>query len=95
VLPGEAIATFGDALNRLSAQATYLYADQGRYWYGVQPSVAQVARTRAERLLTEAHDDVHAEIVRRLREDATEANSAACMWRPPQAATCRTNRRSA
>jgi predicted AAA+ superfamily ATPase len=69
VLPGEAIATFGDALNRLSARATYLYADQGRYWYGVQPSVAQVARTRAERLLTEARDDIHAEIVRRLRED--------------------------
>jgi uncharacterized protein len=69
VLPGEAIATFGDALNRLSARATYLYADQGRYWYGVQPSVAQVARTRAERLLTEARDDVHAEILRRLREE--------------------------
>jgi predicted AAA+ superfamily ATPase len=69
VLPGEAIATFGDALNRLSARATYLYADQGRYWYGVQPSVAQVARTRAERLLTEARDDIHAEIVRRLREE--------------------------
>ncbi len=69
VLPGEAIATFGDALNRLSARATYLYADQGRYWYGVQPSVAQVARTRAERLLTEARDDVHTEIIRRLREE--------------------------
>jgi predicted AAA+ superfamily ATPase len=69
VLPGEAIATFGDALNRLSARATYLYADQGRYWYGVQPSVAQVARTRAERLLAEAQDDVHAEILRRLREE--------------------------
>jgi predicted AAA+ superfamily ATPase len=70
VLPGDTIATFGDALNRLSSRATYLYADAGRYWYGIQPSVSQVARSRGERLLNEARVDIHAEIVRRLREDA-------------------------
>lgn len=66
-LPGESIATFGDALSRLSGRATFLYTDGGRYWYGVQPSVARVARDRAERYLTQARDEVHDEIIRRLR----------------------------
>jgi hypothetical protein len=51
-LPGETIATFGDALSRLSGRATFLYTSGGRYWYGVQPSVARIARDRAERYLT-------------------------------------------
>jgi predicted AAA+ superfamily ATPase len=66
-LPGESIATFGDALSRLSGRATFLYTDGGRYWYGVQPSVARVARDRAERYLTQARDEIHDEIIRRLR----------------------------
>lgn len=73
VLPGEQIATFGDALNRLSARSTYLYSEGGRYWFGVQPSVARVARDRADRYLSEALDDVHAEIVRRIREAGRDA----------------------
>jgi predicted AAA+ superfamily ATPase len=68
VLPGETIATFGDALSRLSGRATFLYASGGRYWYGVQPSVARIARDRAERYLTQARDEVHEEISRRLRD---------------------------
>ena len=67
-LPGETIATFGDALNRLSGRATFLYASGGRYWYGVQPSVARIARDRAERYLTQARDEVHDELSRRLRD---------------------------
>jgi hypothetical protein len=72
VLPGEQIATFGDALNRLSARSTFLYSEAGRYWFGVQPSVARVARDRAERYLSEAIDEVHAEIMRRVRDDARD-----------------------
>lgn len=67
VLPGESVAVFGDALSRLSGRATYLYADQGRYWYGTKPSVTRVARDRTERLLTTGRDEVTAEIVRRLQ----------------------------
>ena len=33
VQPGEAVATFGDALRRLTDRATYLYVDGKRYWY--------------------------------------------------------------
>jgi hypothetical protein len=67
-LPGETIATFGDALSRLSGRATFLYTSGGRYWYGVQPSVARIARDRAERYLAQARDEVHEEISRRLRD---------------------------
>jgi len=64
VQPKETIATFGDALNRLRQKATYLYADQNRYWYHTQASVAREAQDRAERF---APEDVHQEIVSRLR----------------------------
>ena len=37
--PGESVATYGDALRRLSDQATYLYQNERRYWYDTQPSV--------------------------------------------------------
>jgi hypothetical protein len=68
-LPGESVATFGDVLKRLTDRATYLYVDGARHWYGVQPSVARLARDRAERLRLESLDSVHAEIVRWLRTE--------------------------
>src|SRR5208283_3876764 len=37
VQPGESVATFGDALRRLTDKATYLYVDGKRYWYSTQP----------------------------------------------------------
>ena len=64
VQPGEAPATFGDALRKLAGQATYLYENSGRYWYATQPSVNQLARDRAEQ---QADDRVHMEIERRLK----------------------------
>lgn len=66
-MPGETLAAFGDALSRMPGQMTYFYADAGRYWYAVQPTVGRLARERAEQLLNEARDEIHAEIVRRLR----------------------------
>jgi predicted AAA+ superfamily ATPase len=50
-LPGETVAIYADALNRLADRATYFYVGSGRYWYGTQPGVARLARDRAERLL--------------------------------------------
>ena len=64
VQPGEAPATFGDSLRRLSDVATYLYADNGRYWYSRQPSVASTANDRAS---TYPAEDVDEEIRGRLR----------------------------
>lgn len=72
VLPGEAIATFGDALARLSGRATYLYADAGRYWFALSPSVARLARDRAERLLAEGADDIAAYIAALLAEEGKQ-----------------------
>jgi len=64
VQPGESVAVFGDALRRLTDNATHLYVDGHRYWFSTQPSVARVAQDRAARYDAEA---VRAEIVRRLR----------------------------
>src|SRR5205807_614111 len=65
VQPGESVATFGDALRRLTDQATFLYVDNGRYWYSLQPSVARLAQDRADQ---QTEDAVFTEIRRRLRE---------------------------
>ena len=43
VQPGETVATFGDALRRLTDAATYLYVDGKRYWYSTVPTVARLA----------------------------------------------------
>jgi hypothetical protein len=67
VQPGETSGTFGDALRKLSDQATYLYVDGSRYWYATQPSVNRLAEERAERYHPE---DVTEEIRRRLVEEA-------------------------
>ena len=67
VQPGETSSTFGDALRKLSDQATYLYVDGNRYWYSTQPSVNRMAEERAERYHFE---DAAAEIAARLRVEA-------------------------
>jgi predicted AAA+ superfamily ATPase len=66
-LPGETVATFGDALTRLADRATYFYAGNGRYWYGTQPGVARLARDRAERLLVGDRHDVLSAVAARLK----------------------------
>ena len=67
VQPGEAVATFGDALRRLTDSATYLYVDGKRYWYSTQPTVTRLADDRAGQL---SDDQVGDEIIKRLREEA-------------------------
>jgi predicted AAA+ superfamily ATPase len=37
VQPGEAVATFGDALRRVSDRAKYIHQDQNRYWISTKP----------------------------------------------------------
>jgi predicted AAA+ superfamily ATPase len=67
VQPGETVATFGDALRRLTDSATYLYVDGKRYWYSTQPTVTRLADDRAGQL---TEDQVSEEIIRRLRQEA-------------------------
>jgi predicted AAA+ superfamily ATPase len=71
-LPGESVATYGDALNRLTDRSSYLYIEGARYWYGTQASVARRARELVDQLLATRRDELHAEIVRRLRDQARE-----------------------
>ena len=65
--PGESVATFGDALRRLTDQATHLYVDGRRYWFSTQPSVTRLAQDRAAQ---QDRDRVIEEIKQRLREEA-------------------------
>lgn len=67
VQPGETVATFGDALRRLTDSATYLYVDGKRYWYSTQPTVTRLADDRAGQL---SDDQIAEEMVKRLREAA-------------------------
>jgi len=68
-LPGERLAVFGDALTRLTARSSHLYADAGRYWYAPQRSIARAAAERAQELLDRDKDKVLEEIERRLRAE--------------------------
>jgi hypothetical protein len=68
VMPGESPTIFGDALRRLSAAATYLYPEGGRYWYSTQPTVTKLAEDRAE-LLKRSPDAVTQEVDQRIRTD--------------------------
>ena len=43
VQPGEAPATFGDALRHLANRALFLNTDGGRYWYSLQQTVTRLA----------------------------------------------------
>jgi hypothetical protein len=61
-LPGEAVATYGDALNRLTDRSSFLYVEGARYWYGTQASVARRARDLVDQLLSNRRDEVHARI---------------------------------
>ena len=58
VQPGEAPATFGDALRRLSDQAMHLYRDGARYWYSLQPTVTRIAQDRASHISDADTDEV-------------------------------------
>lgn len=64
VQPGERSPVFGDALRRLSDQATYLYRDGARYWYALKPTVTRLAHDRAASNFRP--DDVDEEIRKRL-----------------------------
>ncbi|MDX2099489.1 MAG: Swt1 family HEPN domain-containing protein [Leptolyngbyaceae cyanobacterium bins.59] len=68
VQPGESVATFGDALRRLTDQASYIYIDGDRYWISTQPNVTRMAQDRATQI-QEDPEKIWEEIVRRLKLD--------------------------
>ncbi|HLI43596.1 MAG TPA: Swt1 family HEPN domain-containing protein, partial [Acidimicrobiales bacterium] len=84
--PGEAVATYGDALARLSDKATYLYVDRDRYWYGLSPSVARMARDRAERWLASGIAEVDAALCERIRHQRDRGELAGVHVAPQSSA---------
>lgn len=72
VQPGEMVATFGDALRRLTDAATYLYVDGRRYWYSTVPTVTRLAEDRATQY---SEADVDDEIHRRLKVEAKKSRA--------------------
>jgi predicted AAA+ superfamily ATPase len=84
VQPGEGVPIFGDALRRLSDQATHLYVDGKRYWLSTQPSLNRLAEDRA---LQQSEDAVIEEIEKRLREEGkTRGDFARVHACPPSGA---------
>ncbi|MDR1189252.1 MAG: DUF499 domain-containing protein, partial [Bifidobacteriaceae bacterium] len=64
-VPGDALGSFGAALDAMEQQSTYFYVDQGHYWFDTQASVTKTASDYAERL-REDPETVWNEIVARL-----------------------------
>ncbi|WP_421654707.1 Swt1 family HEPN domain-containing protein [Leptothermofonsia sp. ETS-13] len=86
VQPGESASTFGDALRRLTDQATYLYVDESkRYWVSTQPNVNRTAQERAEQLLGDRYP-VWEEIIKRLKSDKNRGEFSAVHVAPDSTA---------
>jgi len=85
VQPGEVPATFGDALQRMSEELTYLFGNESRYWFDTHPSVNREARDRAEDLLRHP-EEVDLEIVNRLRARQKPGQFAALHIAPASSA---------
>lgn len=66
-IPGDVPGNFHAALTQLADRATYFYSGSGKYWYDLQANITRTAKDQAERLHKE---DVWAEIVRRLQNQA-------------------------
>lgn len=66
-VPGDTTGNFHAALTQLGDRATYFYSGTGKYWYDLQANITRTAKDQAERLHKE---DVWAEIVRRLQNQA-------------------------
>jgi len=64
--PGEQPTIYQDALVRLAERATYLYSDQERYWFALQPSIRRRAQELRARFREDAERLEHA-IVEGLR----------------------------
>lgn len=80
VVPGESVATFGDALRRLADQAHHLNLDGQRYWYSTQPTVTRLANDRASQY---AEDEVLLEIEKWLKSEANNRGDFARVYPCP------------
>lgn len=66
VQPGESPGVFSDALRRLSDQATHLYVDGARYWFGTQTTVTRLAQDRSSLIPEDVVDRTITELLREI-----------------------------
>lgn len=65
--PGEAAATFGDALRRISDRAKHVHQDNNRYWISTKTNLNRLAEDRAGSALRE-RESLYAELIRRIQD---------------------------
>lgn len=82
--PTDSVAVFGDALSRMADQATHLYVDRSRYWFDLQENLTRIARDDADRLLAGNRDEIHTEIVERLRREIGDGEFPGRIHRAPR-----------
>ena len=82
--PNDSVALFGDALGRMADQATHLYVDRSRYWFDLQENLTRTARDDADRLLAGNRDEIHTEIVERLRKERGDGEFPNRIHRAPR-----------
>ena len=83
VQPGEAVATFGDALRRIADRAKFIHQDQNRYWISTKANLNRLAEDRASTHFREA-ETLYAEIVDRVQKDAKKRGDFAAVHACPQ-----------
>ena len=74
--PGETVATFGDALRRISEKGQYIHQDGNRYWLSTRPNLNRTAGDRAAQYAREA-EDLYVEVVGRIQKDRGRGEFAA------------------
>ncbi len=73
--PGESVATFGDALRRVSDRGRYVHQDSNRYWLSTRPNLNRTADDRAKGLLREP-EELYAQLVSLLEGDRSRGEFA-------------------
>lgn len=80
VQPGEHAPVFGDALRRLTDQATHLYVDGQRSWFSTQPTVNRLAQDRAAQ---QSDDAVLTALLKQLRQQEKQRGDFAAVHIAP------------
>ncbi len=76
--PGETVATFGDALRRISEKGQYIHQDGNRYWLSTRPNLNRTAEDRAAQLAREP-EDLYVELLARLGAENDKKNRGELM----------------
>ncbi len=82
--PGETLATFSDALRRLSDEGQNIHQDGNRYWVSSKPNLNRTAEAKANAYVREL-DKVDVEVIRRLRADRNRGEFVAVHVAPESA----------